>query len=531
MSRPKASVPPGILRPGRRTLPLSGRRTHPLWSKPSNKQKSLTLTPQAMQKGKDAPNASRRPKAHFVEGVGWRKEQNHSFTHRDSSNNYHEGHRTYMLTLTVEEDAPLFGQVSGSLTSYEASAPLHFYGPDTQPSPLLGPHVRLTELGHAVLQIWQNMKERYRDTITINDDEFVVMPEHVHAIVHVRLSSEKHLSDFEKAFKGTCNAAYRLLLAKGKTTAVGSAREWLATFHAASPDTQQEMILWLEKAYQRALTYRAPSPSLSTGSKESSNTPAPASDIGAPPISLHTQGQHNKVGFLFRANYNDKHASSIEKAAEKRFYIRNNPKTRLMRMCNRSRQTVIRQSIDTGISLPALHSYLQMECGAIATPERLAALDALLFVRYSSTWSKNTIHLDCYGEAALLSAPLLLPVVCHRRDSWLFERQKALLLEKARKENAVLVSARIAKGEQSIMNEAQSIGAPTVRILLEGFPEKYHPSAAINELCAKGCMLLVSPWQWSYRYSKDTIDSVLCKTLNCIAQALCRKKDSFWKEM
>ena len=484
-----------------------------------------------MQKGKDAPNTSRRPKAHFVEGVGWRKEQNHSFTHRDSSNNYHEGHRTYMLTLTVEEDAPLFGQVSGSLTSYEASAPLHFYGPDTQPSPLLGPHVRLTELGHAVLQIWQNMKERYRDTITINDDEFVVMPEHVHAIVHVRLSSEKHLSDFEKAFKGTCNAAYRLLLAKGKTVAVGMARDWLATFHAASPDTQQEMILWLDKAYQRALTYRAtPSPSLSTGSKESSNTPAPASDIGAPPISLHTQGQHNKVGFLFRANYNDKHASSMEKAAEKRFYIRNNPKTRLMRMYNRSRQTVIRQSIDTGISLPALHGYLQRECGALATPERLAEIDALLLVKFSSTWSKKTIHLDCYGEAAILSAPLLLPVVCHRRDSQLFERQKALLLTKVQQEKAVLISARIAKGEQNIMNEALSIGAPTVRILLEGFPEKYHPSAAINELCAKGCMLLVSPWQWSYRYSKDTIDPVLCKTLNCIAQALCRKKDSFWKE-
>lgn len=485
-----------------------------------------------MQKGKDAPIASSRQKAHFVEGVGWRKEQNHSFTHRDSNNNYHAGCRAYMLTLTVEEDAPLFGQVSGSLDSYDAAAPLHFYSPDEQPSPLLGPHVRLTELGHAVLQIWQKMKERYSETITVHDDECVVMPEHFHAILYVRHSSEKHLSDFEKAFKGNCNAAYRLLLAKGKTIAVGMARDWLATFHAASPDTQQEMILWLEKAYQRALTYRAtPSPSLSTGLKESSNTPAPASDIGAPPISLHTQGQHNKVGFLFRANYNDKHASSIEKAAEKRFYIRNNPKTRLMRMCNRSRQTVIRQSIDTGISIPALHGYLQRECGAIATPERLADIDALLLVKFSSTWSKKTIHLDCYGEAAILSAPLLLPVVCHRRDSQLFERQKALLLTKVQQEKAVLISARIAKGEQSIMNEAQSIGAPTVRILLEGFPEKYHPSAAINELCAKGCMLLVTPWHWSYRYSGNTIDPVLCKTLNCIAQALCRKKDSFWKEM
>ena len=514
-----------------------------------------------MQKGKDTPLASDRPKAHYVESVGWRKDTEHTFTRRDRNNNYHAGRRAYMLTLTVEEDAPLFGQVSGCLDDYDAAAPLHFYSPGSQHSPLAGPHVRLTELGHAVVQIWQNMKERYSEAIDLHDDEFVVMPEHLHAIVYVRHSAEKHLSDFEKAFKGCCNAAYRLLLAEGKVAAVGTARQWLAAFRAASPGKQQEMVLWLEKAYQRALSYRAAVSSpqyLSTRSKgtDSAPTPAPASspspapssppapvpspapapvgpcprpDIGAPPIRLNTQGEHGKVGFLFRANYNDKHASSIDKLEEKRFYIRNNPKTRLMRMCNRSRQTVIRQSIDTGISLPALHGYLRRECGPLATSERLAALDALLLVQYSSTRSKNTIHLDYYGEASLLTA-LLLPVVCHRRDSRLFERQKALLLDKTQHEKAVLVSARIAKGEQSIMDEALHSGAATVRILLEGFPEKYHPSAAINELCAEGRMLLVSPWQWSYRYSGDTIDPILCKTLNCIAQALCRRKDSFWKE-
>lgn len=506
-----------------------------------------------MQKGKDAPLSSDRPKAHYVEGVGWRKDTEHTFTRRDRNIDYHAGRRAHMLTLTVEEDAPLFGQVSGSLDAYDAAAPLHYYAPEAPPSsgsldaaapqPLLGPHVRLAELGHAVLQIWQHMKERYSETIDLRDDEFVVMPEHLHAILYVRRSSDKHLSDFEKAFKGCCNAAYRLLLAQGKTTAVGTAREWLAAFRAASPDAQHAMTLWLEKAYQRALAYRVPAPQyLSTRSKGTDSPPSPAaapaaalaltprSDIGAPPIRLNTQGEHGKVGFLFRANYNDKHASGLKKLEEKRSYIRNNPRTRLMRMCNRSRQTVIRQTIDTQITLPALHGYLQRECGALATAERLAALDALLLVQYSSTWSKNTIHLDYYGEASVLSAPLLLPVVCHRRDSRLFERQKALLLGKAQQEQAVLVSARIAKGEQSIMDEALRLGAPTVRILLEGFPEKYHPSAAINEVCAEGRMLLVSPWQWSYRYSGDTIDPILCKTLNCIAQALCRRKDTFWKE-
>ena len=94
----------------------------------------------------------------------------------------------------------------------------------------------------------------------------------------------------------------------------------------------------------------------------------------------------------------------------------------------------------------------------------------------------------------------------------------------------MLVSARISKGEQRIMDDASAAAMPTVRVMPEGFPERYHPSDDINGRCAEGQMLLVSPWRWVYRRSGEKPDSVTFKTLNCIVQSLCRKKDSFWKE-
>ena len=396
--------------------------------------------------------------------------------------------------------------------------------------------MRLTALGCAVLQVIQNLRRHYDDVIAFKDDEFVVMPDHIHLILYMRQATEKHLSDFVKSLKGGCNAAYRLLLAQGKTTAVGIARQWHAAFPAAPPARRGEMTVWLAKARRRNLAFRTAAVDAAAedgcSSTWSKNTGEGSEDtgIGAPPLRISLPGERGATGFLFRPNYNDKHITSYSVFEEKRRYIRHNPRTKLMRMCRRDRQQVARRQTDTALTLPALHADLRQECGTLATPECLAALDSRLLVKYSSTWSKNTIHLDSYGEAGILSAPLLLPVVCHRKDSPLFEKQRALLLRAAKEEGAVLVSARISKGEQRIMDDASAAAMPTVRVMPEGFPERYHPSDDINGRCAEGQMLLVSPWRWVYRRSGEKPDSVTFKTLNCIVQSLCRKKDSFWKE-
>ena len=63
-----------------------------------------------------------------------------------------------------------------------------------------------------------------------------------------------------------------------------------------------------------------------------------------------------------------------------------------------------------------------------------------------------------------------------------------------------------------------------------GFPDRYHPSAERITLCGGGRLLLITPWQYQYRGKNEQVTVPFCKTMNCVAQALCRMKDSWWKE-
>lgn len=95
---------------------------------------------------------------------------------------------------------------------------------------------------------------------------------------------------------------------------------------------------------------------------------------------------------------------------------------------------------------------------------------------------------------------------------------------------AVLVSARISKGEQEIIDAALLSGYPVIRIEDNGFPEIYHPSASRMDDCASGLLLLLTPWSYQFRKHEESISVPFCKTMNCVAQAVCKKKDSWWKE-
>jgi hypothetical protein len=206
-----------------------------------------------------------------------------------------------------------------------------------------------------------------------------------------------------------------------------------------------------------------------------------------------------------------------------RQYIRNNPRSRLMRTQNRAWLQPQRRAIPTALYLSALKGYLLRECRPLQTvaqawngiKPRLLAEDGLVVC-------------DSYGNRELLACRLL-PVVCHRKDIPLFERQRQCCLREAEC-GAVLVSARIAKGEQAIMDEAVSLRYPVVLVVDNGFPEVYHPSERCVQLCADNRLLLVSPWRYRYRPVGASIGAVECKTMNGVVQSLCRMKDSWWKD-
>lgn len=139
----------------------------------------------------------------------------------------------------------------------------------------------------------------------------------------------------------------------------------------------------------------------------------------------------------------------------------------------------------------------------------------------------GSITCDTFGDRALL-VRRLLPVVCHRKDAGPFAAQKARCLDEAAR-GAVLISARIARGEQDIMDDTMHRGFPVVLIADNGFPDRYHPSQERLDLCAEGRQLLLTPWQYHYQPKDAVIDVPSCKAMNCLAQALCRTKDTWWQ--
>ena len=227
---------------------------------------------------------------------------------------------------------------------------------------------------------------------------------------------------------------------------------------------------------------------------------------------------------LFDGGYCDVMPVDAQQLATQRAYIAGNPRSRLLRSSYRARLTVQHGGIDTALTPSALRGYLGRECGAALTDEAWQAINGQLLMA-----PDGTIACDSYGNRALLTAHRLLPVVSHRKDQTRFSEQQSRCQEAA-VQGSVLVSACISPKEREIINESISHGFPVIILHDNGFPDRYHPSAQRLDLCAEGRLLLVSPWHYQYRGKNEQITVPFCKTMNCVAQALCRAKDNWWKE-
>lgn len=397
---------------------------------------------------------------------------------------------TYHITIHVAEGMgqPL-GHVSGSLQQ-----------PDGTPD---GPHVTLTQTGNMVREELLNSITRHYSMISI--DTFVIMPDHLHALIRVTapiVSSTgrpTHLGQVIAGFKKGCNRRYWAMT--GQDTTANSAGKPLNTVLSASQVSGGSQV---------------PSSSRVSGGSQVSGG-SPAREAKHVP-SNGTTGRRP----LFAYGYCDVQPITPEQLATQRAYITANPRNRLLRSSQRASLTVYRRAYTTALTPSALRGFLRREClSKHATPEALAAIECRLLL------AEGKISLDTYGDRELLTRHML-PVVCHRKDKPLFPQQRQHCLEEAAR-GTILVSPRIAAGEQEIINEAVNHGFPVITIADNGFPERYHPSTTRLDLCAAGRLLLVTPWQYQYRGKNEQVTIPFCKAMNCVAQALCRQKDDWWK--
>ena len=435
----------------------------------------------------------------------------------------------YHITIHVAEGMgqPL-GQIQGSLELPD----------DSQGSP----HVAMTPVGQMVREeLLTSITGHYR-MITV--DTFVIMPEHLHVLLHVTapiVSSNgrsTHLGQVIAGFKKGCNRRYWSMTGQNIPTGEPSDTSQLS---GGSPACQ---VSGGSPACQ--LSGGSPACQHSGGSpanRVSGGSPANRVSGGSPANRVSGGSPANRVsgGFpareekrapsdgttgrrpLFAYGYCDVQPITPEQLATQRAYIKGNPRSRLLRSSQRTTLTASRTGYITALTPSALCGFLQRQClPKHATPEALAAIECRLLL------AEGKVALDTYGDCRLLDR-CLLPVICHRMDSARLIEQKARCLAEAA-HGAILVSPRIAPGEQDIMNEAVSHGFPVIIVTDNGFPERYHPSTERIDQCAKGQLLLVTPWQYQYRGKNEQVTIPFCKAMNCVAQALCRTKDDWWKK-
>ena len=409
-----------------------------------------------------------------------------SFTHEYSYRGY------FHITISTGQQLrqPL-GRVCGDIGKPDGDA--------------TAPHVELTPFGQMVQQELLTSIKRHYPMVEV--DTYVIMPEHLHILLHATrdifsaTGRRTHIGRVIAGFKQGCNRRYWEMTGRITAPATEGQAEGLAT---KSPDA----ITSNAEATTKAAATNAATTNAAMALNDSVVEHHPSPSAPLPP--------------LFDAGYCDVVPVDEAQLATQRAYILNNPRSRLLRTSNRALLMPRRGGIDTAVSPSAMCGFLRRECTANQfTPAIWQELQARFLIE------NGHISCDSYGNRELLKRRLQ-PVVCHRMDAALFAQQKTRCLEAAAA-GALLVSARIARGEQDIMNAASAAGYPVIRIIDNGFSDRYHPSEEMIDACANSRLLLVTPWHYQFRRKDDAIHVPFCKAMNCVAQALCRTKDDWWK--
>ena len=453
-----------------------------------------------------------------------RKPTAHNMKRRSHSHDYsRSGYYHITISTTKALHQPL-GQIAGRLDKPDGDSD--------------APHVVLSPLGQMVEQELRESIQRHYPMLEVMD--YVVMPEHLHflLVAHRDIVSNggkpTHLGQVIAGFKYGCNKRYWAMTGRAKpgSTAAATAGGTAAAPEAAPPAAIRSTTPAAEPPGTRGSVLGDSVAKLEADVKPGTvGKPGAVGKLDAPP--------------LFDAGYCDVMPIDEAQLATQRAYIRANPRSRLLRTTNRQWLQPQRNTVNTAVSIRALKGYLQRECPRQMTPNSLSTMpsqmapdnhttmpsqmasDGFAVITQRLLQEDGYVVCDSYGNVELLHRKLL-PIVCHRKDAALFEQQKARCLAEAAA-GAVLVSARISQGEQDIMDAASTLGFPVVRIEDNGFPDIYHPSAQRMDDCASGRLLLITPWSYQLRSHTENITTLVCKTMNCIAQAVCRQKDDWWK--
>ena len=104
--------------------------------------------------------------------------------------------------------------------------------------------------------------------------------------------------------------------------------------------------------------------------------------------------------------------------------------------------------------------------------------------------------------------------VSRRRNDSEIAEEVARYLDAA-KQGTILVSPAISPGEKRVMRAAFDAGFPVIVIMENGFTPLSKPHGEQFDACARGLLLMLSPWE--HHNEKKKVTAEQCRQMNLMA--------------
>ena len=131
------------------------------------------------------------------------------------------------------------------------------------------------------------------------------------------------------------------------------------------------------------------------------------------------------------------------------------------------------------------------------------------------------ILMQAMGNRFLLDNPVKIQIQCSRKmNEEEIEHYKENILERARKEGAIVVSPCISPGEKQTTTAAMTARIPLIVLLLNGLLPLFKPQPRYLEACEEGRLLILAP----FPYQNEKLEHMRqrCLQLNAYAAEICK---------
>ena len=373
----------------------------------------------------------------------------------------------YMITLSLaERSRPWLGELAGKPGELASK---------------LANTINLTELGRLVVEQWRGIAVNWPG---VEIEEFVVMPDHLHGILHITCRQRHPLGQIVGSFKARSTAAARRL-----------AQEQCGTGQAAITPSRRNAAMVPVSRRNAAI--------VPVSRRDAAMVPVRRRDAALVPASLLAGSS------LWSPGLTDSILYSEERRQRAIAYMADNPRRLAAKCANPALFTVCR---DLAIPLPlgANGGEITAHFNAIGNHELLRRLD---FHQVQCSRRYFAYRRDKYGNPIKDEPPEI--------ETAEF-RLASELVSTIAKAGVVLVNPCISHGEREMARRAFAAGAAMIVLRNKGFSPLYKPEGTLFDRCAEGRLLMLAPAAWPYTPGKKQMTRDDACVLNRIAQAIAR---------